>query len=275
MPSASPARPSSAPSPSDAAPRQSVVSAVIYDCSGKPDPHPSDAVLTCADAGWTLGHLTWTGWGPDGVRERRMVREELQAELRSGRDFRVPGHRDGGRSAWHRLHSHERWRSHLAHSQVHVRTRQRRPRVPPGTVTLRLRQVSSMQFGRQVGTCSPWQVCARYSMLKFIRRIRAPLSTVVTPTPRVRAAAAESFTAWASPGSAFISRPGSWLRSQTETPAGSAPERCPAGAVDPTGLPGARLQRPHGLPRALVVRSVDAIGAPPPVRRSDDAGAAR
>jgi hypothetical protein len=57
------ATPVSAQSGSSAAPQQTLVSAVIDDCSGKPVPQPGEMVLTCADAGWVLDHLTWTDWG--------------------------------------------------------------------------------------------------------------------------------------------------------------------------------------------------------------------
>ncbi|MBF9066957.1 hypothetical protein [Streptacidiphilus fuscans] len=46
-----------------AAPQPGSVAAVIDDCLGKPVPQPGDIVLTCADAGWVLEHLKWTGWG--------------------------------------------------------------------------------------------------------------------------------------------------------------------------------------------------------------------
>ena len=35
----------------------------LPDCAGKPVVRPASVVLTCADAGFTVHSLKWTGWG--------------------------------------------------------------------------------------------------------------------------------------------------------------------------------------------------------------------
>ncbi|MDQ2681728.1 MAG: hypothetical protein M3Y21_12035 [Candidatus Eremiobacteraeota bacterium] len=48
--------------PAYAAPAAAAPS-VLPDCAGKPVAKPSNVILTCADAGVSVGKLRWTGWG--------------------------------------------------------------------------------------------------------------------------------------------------------------------------------------------------------------------
>ncbi|HEX5406381.1 MAG TPA: hypothetical protein VFX16_29250 [Pseudonocardiaceae bacterium] len=40
-----------------------VTSAAIYDCDAQPVERPAQFILLCGDAGETLVHLVWSGWG--------------------------------------------------------------------------------------------------------------------------------------------------------------------------------------------------------------------